>query len=56
MWVSKTQDCYSKHLTFSQKPEVRSQNMQLPIMKIAANPYGEEILWPWLKKNWAENK
>jgi tricorn protease interacting factor F2/3 len=26
--------------------------MQLPIMKVAANPYGDKILWVWLKKNW----
>ena len=41
-----------KSLDFSQTPQVRSQNMQLPIMKVAANPYGEKVLWPWLKKNW----
>ena len=41
-----------KTLNFSQTSEVRSQNMQLPIMKIAGNPYGEKVLWPWLKKNW----
>ena len=41
-----------KSLDFSQTSEVRSQNMQLPIMKVAANPYGEKVLWPWLKKNW----
>ena len=41
-----------KSLNFSQTPEVRSQNMQLPIMKVAANPYGKKILWPWLKSNW----
>ena len=41
-----------KSLDFSQTPDVRSQNMQLPIMKVAANPYGKKILWPWLKKNW----
>lgn len=41
-----------KSLDFSQTPNVRSQNMQLPIMKVAANPYGKKILWPWLKKNW----
>ena len=41
-----------KSLDFSQTPEVRSQNMQLPIMKVAANPYGEKVLWKWLKKNW----
>ncbi|TFH00875.1 MAG: M1 family peptidase, partial [Nitrosopumilus sp.] len=41
-----------KSLDFSQTPNVRSQNMQLPIMKVAANPYGKKIMWPWLKKNW----
>ncbi len=41
-----------KSLNFSQTSEVRSQNMQLPIMKVAANPYGKKILWPWLKTNW----
>ncbi len=41
-----------KTLQFSLTFHVRSQNMQLPIMRIAANPYGKKILWPWLKKNW----
>jgi len=41
-----------KTLDFSQTSQVRSQNMQLPIMKIAANPYGKKILWSWLKMNW----
>ncbi|MBA4718613.1 MAG: M1 family metallopeptidase [Nitrosopumilus sp.] len=41
-----------KSLNFSQTSEVRSQNMQLPIMKVTANPYGDKVLWSWLKKNW----
>lgn len=41
-----------KSLDFSQTSQVRSQNMQLPIMKVAANPYGDKVLWGWLKKNW----
>ncbi|MSV26957.1 MAG: aminopeptidase [Nitrosarchaeum sp.] len=41
-----------KSLNFSQTSEVRSQNMQLPIMKVASNPYGKKILWSWLKSNW----
>jgi tricorn protease interacting factor F2/3 len=41
-----------KSLDFSQTSQVRSQNMQMPIMKVAANPYGDLVLWPWLKKNW----
>ena len=45
-----------KSLNFSQTSKVRSQNMQLPIMKVAANPYGDKVLWPWLKKNWKKFK
>ena len=41
-----------KSLIFSQTSQVRSQNMTLPIMKVAANPYGDKVLWSWLKKNW----
>ena len=41
-----------KSLDFSQTSQVRSQNMQLPIMRVAANPYGDKVLWSWLKKNW----
>ena len=41
-----------KTLNFSQTPHVRSQNMQLPIMRVAANPFGKQVLWPWLAKNW----
>ena len=48
----KDQKLLKKSLDFSQTSHVRSQNMQLPIMKIAANPYGKKVLWPWLKKNW----
>jgi tricorn protease interacting factor F2/3 len=39
-------------LNFSQTKDVRSQNMHLPVIQSAANPYGKNILWPWLKKNW----
>jgi len=48
----KNQKLLKKSLDFSQTSYVRSQNMQLPIMRVAANPYGKKILWPWLKKNW----
>jgi tricorn protease interacting factor F2/3 len=41
-----------KTLEFSQSREVRSQNMHTPIMRVAANPHGRRILWPWIKKNW----
>ena len=39
-------------LEFSRTREVRSQNMHLPIMRVAANPHGRTVLWPWLKKHW----
>ena len=42
-----------KTLTFSQTEHVRSQNMQLPIMRISMNPYGKQVLWTWLVKNWS---
>ncbi|MDI1495652.1 MAG: Aminopeptidase N [Cenarchaeum symbiont of Oopsacas minuta] len=41
-----------KTLNFSLTSDVRSQNMQLPVMRVAANPNGKKILWPWLCKNW----
>ncbi|RNJ78100.1 MAG: M1 family peptidase [Nitrosopumilus sp. H13] len=42
----------AKSLDFSLGAAVRTQNMQLPILKTAANPHGSSVLWPWLKKNW----
>ena len=41
-----------KTLELSQSKHVRSQNMHIPIIRISANQYGKNILWPWLKKNW----
>jgi len=41
-----------KTLQFVLSKEVRSQNLALPITRIAGNPYGKKIMWPWLKKNW----
>lgn len=39
-------------LDFSQTKDVRSQNMHVPIIRVASNPHGKKIFWPWLKKNW----
>ena len=41
-----------KTLNFTLGPDVRSQNIQLPIMRITSNIYGKEFMWPWLKNNW----
>jgi tricorn protease interacting factor F2/3 len=42
----------SQSLQFTLSKEVRSQNLFVPISKMAANPYGKELVWPWIKKNW----
>jgi len=52
MCASRDKRLLARTLDFSQTPHVRSQNMHLPVMRVAANPYGREILWPWLKGNW----
>ena len=41
-----------KTLAYSLTPEVRSQNIRVPIMSVSANIHGREILWPWLNKHW----
>ena len=45
-----------KSLDFSQTSEVRSQNMQLPIMKVAANPYGEFSFMAMVEEKLEKNK
>ncbi len=42
----------SQSLQFTLSKEVRSQNLFVPISKMAANPFGKELIWPWIKKNW----
>ena len=42
----------SKSLQFALSKEVRSQNLFVPISKMISNPYGRELVWPWIKKNW----
>lgn len=44
----------SQSLRFTLTKEVRSQNLFLPISKMSANPYGKELIWPWIKKNWKD--
>ena len=41
-----------KTLEFTLGPDVRSQNIQMPIMRTTSNIYGHSFMWPWLKKNW----
>ncbi len=41
-----------KSLQFALSKDVRSQNLFVPVSKMVANPYGKELIWPWIKKNW----
>ena len=41
-----------KTLEFTLGPDVRSQNIQMPIMRTTSNIYGRSFMWSWLKKNW----
>lgn len=42
----------SKSLQFALSKEVRSQNLFVPVSRMISNPYGKELVWPWIKKNW----
>jgi tricorn protease interacting factor F2/3 len=52
MCYFKNEKLLLKTLKFILGKEVRSQNLALPIVRIASNPYGKKIMWPWLKSNW----
>lgn len=41
-----------KTLNFSLTPNVRSQNMHVPIVNMVNNPYATKIIWPWIRDNW----
>ena len=43
-----------RSLNFALTKEVRSQNLHLSVMRVAANPYGRKLVWPWIKKNWKQ--
>jgi len=41
-----------KTLQFTLGSDVRSQNIQMPIMRITSNIYAKDFMWSWLKVNW----
>ena len=41
-----------KTLDFSLLDEVKLQDIPIPISYIAQNPFGKNLVWPWLKSNW----
>lgn len=44
----------ARTLKFVLTKEVRPQNLHLPVMRIASNPFGRRLVWPWVKKNWKQ--
>jgi tricorn protease interacting factor F2/3 len=50
----KDQRVLAKVLSFTLSKEVRAQNLYAPIAKMITNPYGKELVWPWVKKNWRD--
>ncbi|MGB9002200.1 MAG: M1 family metallopeptidase [Nitrosotalea sp.] len=42
----------AKTLAFTLSKDVRTQNLFMPVARMVANPYGKELVWPWIKKNW----
>ncbi|MGI0046026.1 MAG: M1 family metallopeptidase [Nitrosotalea sp.] len=42
----------AKTLAFTLSKEVRTQNLFMPVARMVANPYGKELVWPWIRKNW----
>jgi tricorn protease interacting factor F2/3 len=42
----------TKTLSFTLSKEVRTQNLFQPISRMVTNPYGKELVWPWIKQNW----
>jgi len=46
----------NKTLDFSLSSEVRPQDTFLPFVVASNNPYGRDIIWSWIQKNWEEIK
>jgi len=45
-------DILKKALKFSTSGKVRLQDMAVPILRVASNPCGKDLIWPWIKQNW----
>ena len=45
-------DLLARTLRFALSGSVRSQNFFLPVVRVAENPYGRGVLWPWVRDNW----
>ncbi len=50
----KDEKLLARSLKFALSKEVRSQNLHMSIMRVAGNPYGRKLVWPWVKNNWRQ--
>ncbi|HJU14112.1 MAG TPA: M1 family metallopeptidase [Candidatus Nitrosotalea sp.] len=41
-----------KTLSFTLSRDVRTQNLFVPVARMVANPYGKDLVWPWIRRNW----
>ena len=48
----KEKQLLAKTLAFTLSNDVRTQSLFVPIARMVANPYGKDLVWPWIRKNW----
>lgn len=48
----KEKQLLAKTLAFTLSKDVRTQSLFVPIARMVANPYGKDLVWPWIRKNW----
>ncbi|MEE9283522.1 MAG: M1 family metallopeptidase [Nitrososphaerales archaeon] len=41
-------------LDYSLSTNVRRQDSIISLMIVAANPFGRDLVWPWIRENWGE--
>jgi aminopeptidase N len=48
----KDKELLNQALAFALSPEVRSQDVFVVPYAVSSNPYGKNLVWPWIKNNW----
>ncbi|MDE2589340.1 MAG: ERAP1-like C-terminal domain-containing protein, partial [Patescibacteria group bacterium] len=48
----KERQLLEKTLAFTLSKDVRTQSLFVPIARMITNPYGKDLVWPWIRKNW----
>ncbi|MBS3055122.1 MAG: M1 family metallopeptidase [Candidatus Aenigmarchaeota archaeon] len=52
----KEKELLNRTLEFALTPEVRAQEIFIPPMAVSINPFGKNLVWPWIKNNWTQIK